>query len=161
MDQEYGLNAISWEDKGFEDRTVDRLMVAFTENLNIDDMLLCKCLSEQLISDDDVSRIGATLKAGRRCEAVRDLLLRIKRNPPNYLETFCGVLGYSKSNFFLESRVKEGTLNQRITCIIDKISISRLASVRRHCTYPRELISCYKSPGYEVANREIMREITI
>jgi len=78
--EEYSLNTISLEDKEFADRTVDRLMAAFTENLNIDDMLLCKCLSEQLISDDDVSRIGATLKAGRRCEAVRDLLLRIKRN---------------------------------------------------------------------------------
>ena len=104
--------ACNWRDKKFADRTIDHLMDVFTENLDVDDALLAKCLSKGLITGNDAFRIGATLKAGRNCEAVTDLLLHIKRSPPDYLETFCGVLDGSKSRF-LVPRINEGMLDHR------------------------------------------------
>ena len=105
---------MSWESKKFADRTIDRLMDVFTENLDVNDMLLAKCLSKGLITGDDSSRIGATIKAGRKCEAVRNLMLRVKRNPPDYLETFCGVLDDSELHF-LVLRINEGTEKDSLT----------------------------------------------
>ena len=97
------------DDKKVEDRTIGSLMDLFVQNLNVDDKLLDKCLSKELITEEAVSRIGGALRDGHRSDAVKDLLLSIKENPHNYLKTFCGVLDNSKSNFYLVSRLKEGT----------------------------------------------------
>ena len=99
---------MAWDDKKFADRTIDGLMDVFTENLDVDDTLLAKCLAKGLITGEDSCRIGATVKAGRNGEAVRDLMLHIKRSSPEYLETFCGVLDDCKSRF-LVPRINEGT----------------------------------------------------
>ena len=103
------------DDKKVEDRTIGSLMDLFVQNLNVDDKLLDKCLSKELITEEAVSRIGETLRDGHRSDAVKDLLLSIKENPHNYLKTFYGVLDSSKSNFYLSSRLKEGT--ERLTYV--------------------------------------------
>lgn len=89
---------MSLETKKIEDRTVDRLMDQLTKNLDVDD-ILGRCLSEELITDEDMGRIGATIKAGKNTEAGRDLMSRVKRSFPGYLETFYKILLDSKSNF--------------------------------------------------------------
>ena len=94
------MSTISFEEKKNEDKTVDRLMDKFTSNLDADD-IMDKCLSKGLIMENDLSRIGATLKRGRTAQAVRDLMLSVKRSAPGYLKTFCSILNDSKSSFLL------------------------------------------------------------
>ena len=91
---------MSLEEKKIEDKTIDRLMDKFTSNLDADD-IVDKCLSKGLITENDLSRIGATLKHGRTAQAVRDLMLSVKRSAPGYLKTFCGILNDSKSSFLV------------------------------------------------------------
>ena len=91
---------MSLEEKKIEDKTVDRLMDKFTSNLDADD-IMDKCLSKGLITENDLSRIGATLKHGRTAQAVRDLMLSVKRSAPGYLKTLCGILNDSKSSFLV------------------------------------------------------------
>ena len=94
------MSTISFEEKKIEDKTIDCLMDKFTSNLDADD-IVDKCLSKGLITENDLSRIGATLKHGRTAQAVRDLMLSVKRSAPGYLKTFCGILNDSKSSFLL------------------------------------------------------------
>lgn len=89
---------MSLDGKKIEDSTINSLMDEFTRNLDVDD-ILAKCLSKGLITEDDMSRIGATVRNGRNSEAVRDLMIRVKRSPPGYLDTFYGILNDSKSSF--------------------------------------------------------------
>ena len=101
---------MSLEGKKFEDKTIDRLMDVFTKNLDVDD-ILAKCLEEELITDEDLSRIGATLRGGRNNDAVRDLMSRIKKSAPGYLEKFYVILDDSKSKFlapYVEQGKKRG-----------------------------------------------------
>ena len=97
---------MSLEGKKIEDRTVDRLMDQLTSNLEVNDVA-DKCLAEELITSDDLARITATVNAGRKTEAVRDLMLHVKRSPPGYLEKFYSILNDSKSSF-LAPYVREG-----------------------------------------------------
>ena len=94
------MSTMSLEEKKTEDKTVDRLMDKFTSNLDVDDVI-DKCLSKGLITENDLSRIGATLKHGSTSQAVRDLMLSVKRSAPGYLEMFCGILKDSKSGFLV------------------------------------------------------------
>ena len=86
------------EGKKIEDKTMDRVLHEFTGNLDVED-ILARCLSEELITADDMSRISATVKNGRTTEAVTDLMLRVKRSAPGYLKTFYEILNDSKSQF--------------------------------------------------------------
>ena len=99
---------MSFGEKKFEDKTIDRLMDVFTKNLDVDD-ILAKCLQEELITDEDLTRIGATLRDGKNNAAVRDLMSHIKRSAPGYLEKFYVILNDSKSNF-LAPYMAEGTM---------------------------------------------------
>ena len=94
------MSTMLLEEKKIEDKAVDRLMDKFTSNLDADN-IVDKCLSKGLITENDLSRIGATLKLGSASQAVRDLMLSVKRSAPGYLKTFCGILNDSKSNFLV------------------------------------------------------------
>ena len=87
--------------KLMEDKTVDRIMDQLTTNLDVNDVL-SKCLSEGLVTVNDMSRIGVTLSSGNNAEAVRDLMSCVKRSPPGYLKKFCGILSDSKSKFLIQ-----------------------------------------------------------
>ena len=91
---------MSLEEKEIEDETIDRFMDKFTNHLDVDS-ILDKCLSKGLITANDMSKINATLKGGGTAQAVRDLMLCVKRSPPGYLTTFCGILNDSKSSFLV------------------------------------------------------------
>ena len=97
---------MSLEGKKIEDKTVDRLMDDLTKNLEVED-IVDKCLSKELITADNLASITAKLNAGKKTEAVRELMLHIKRSAPGYLETFYGILLDSKSSF-LAPYVAEG-----------------------------------------------------
>ena len=97
---------MSLEGKKIEDKTIDRLMDEFTRNLDVNDVA-DKSLSKELITSNDLDRITATVNAGKKTEAVRDLMSHVKRSPPGYLETFYGILQDSKSSF-LAPYVAEG-----------------------------------------------------
>lgn len=99
--------------KKIEDRTVDRLMDDLTRNLEVNDVI-DKCLSEELITEEDLSRITATVNAGKKAEAVRDLMSHVKRSAPGYLTTFYGILKDSKSSF-LAPTVAEGRKGREVT----------------------------------------------
>ena len=86
------------EGKRIEDKTMDRVLHEFTGNLDVED-ILARCLSKELITADDMSRISATVKNGRTTDAVTDLMLRVKRSAPGYLKTFYEILYDSKSQF--------------------------------------------------------------
>ena len=101
---------MSLDGKKFEDKTVNGLMDKLTENLEVNDVL-DKCLSKELITEEDLTRITATVNAGKKVEAIRDLMTHIKRSPPGYLETFYGILLDSKSSF-LAPYVAEGMLEK-------------------------------------------------
>ena len=73
-------------------------MDMFTKHLDVDS-ILDKCLSKGLITANDMSKINATLKGGGTAQAVRDLMLCVKRSAPGYVKTFCGILNDSKSSF--------------------------------------------------------------
>ena len=94
----YTIISLIMEGKKIEDKTIDRLMDDFTRNLDVDD-ILAKCLSKGLITEEDMGRIGATVKNGRTAEAVRDLMSRVKRSAPGYLSKFYEILLDSKSDF--------------------------------------------------------------
>ena len=94
------------ERKKYEDTTIDRLMDKFTEHLDAN-TILDKCLSKGLITEDNLSEIGATLKSGRNTQAVRDLMKYVRRSPPGYLDTFYKILNDSKASF-LAPYVAEG-----------------------------------------------------
>ena len=100
------VTTMSLEEKKIEDKTVDRLMDEFTSNLDMDGDLLAKCLSKELITANDICRIGATLRRGMTREAAMDLMLHVKRSCPGYLKTFCAILEDSKSRF-LASYIEE------------------------------------------------------
>lgn len=100
------------EGKKIEDKTMDRVMHEFTQNLDVDD-ILARCLSEELITADDMGRISATVRDGRTSAAVTDLMLRVKRSAPGYLKTFYEILNDSKSQFLasvLAAGMKMGAL---------------------------------------------------
>ena len=109
----YTIILLVMEGKKIEDKTVDRLMDEFTTNLDVGD-ILAKCLSKELITGDDMSRIDATIKNGRTAEAVRDLMSRVKRSAPGYLTKFYEILLDSKSEF-LAPYVAEGMTRARLT----------------------------------------------
>ena len=94
------MSIMSLEEKKIEDKTVDHLMDKFTSNLDADD-IVDKCLSKGLITENDLSRISKTLMHGRTTQAVRDLMLSVKRSAPGYLKTFCDILNDSKSGFLV------------------------------------------------------------
>ena len=101
------------EGKKIEDKTIDRLMDDLTRNLDVED-ILAKCLSKELITDDDMGRIGAIVKNGRTAEAVRDLMLHVKKSAPGYLTKFYEILLDSKSEF-LAPYVAKGMTRARLT----------------------------------------------
>ena len=101
---------MSLEGKRIEDKTVDRLMSKLTENLEINDVM-DKCLSEELITEEDLTRITATVNAGKKAEAIRDLMSHVKRSPPGYLTTFYRILEDSKSSY-LAPDVAKGMLEK-------------------------------------------------
>ena len=72
---------MSLEEKKIEDKTVDRLMDKFTSNL-VADNIVDKCLSKGLTTENDLSRISKTLTRGSTSQAVRDLMLSVKRSAP-------------------------------------------------------------------------------
>ena len=92
---------MSLETKKIEDKTIDRLMDKFTSHLDVDDILLAKCLSNGLITEDNMSKIGDIFRAGRTAEAAMKLMSHVKRSAPGYLKKFCDILNDSKSNFLV------------------------------------------------------------
>ena len=91
---------LSIEDKKIEDKTVGRLMDEFTRNLDVNG-ILAACLSKELITTEDMSRIGVTLSNGKIDEAAGDLRLHVQKSRPGYLKTFCEILEDSKSSFLV------------------------------------------------------------
>ena len=92
---------MSLETKKIEDKMIDRLMDEFTSHLDVDDILLAKCLSKGLIMEDNMSRIGTIFRGGRTAESAMDLMSHVKRSAPGYLKTFCDILNDSKSSFLV------------------------------------------------------------
>ena len=70
---------MSLETKKIEDKTIDRLMDKFTSHLDVDDILLVKCLSKGLIMEDNMTKIGDIFRAGRTTEAAMKYVTRQKK----------------------------------------------------------------------------------
>ena len=113
---------MSLEMKKIEDKTIYRLMDKFTSHLDVDDILLAKCLSKELITEDNMSKIGDIFRGGRTAEAAMKLMSHVKRSAPGYLKTLCDILSDSKSSFLVpcieeECRIQCEENGKPVSCI--------------------------------------------
>ena len=128
---------MSLETKKIEDKTIDRLMDMFTSHLDVDDILLAKCLSKELITEDNMSKIGDIFRGGRTVEAAMKLMSHIKRSAPGYLKTLCDILSDSKSSFLVpfieeEYRIQCEENGKPVSCIF-----SPPTATTHDCSPPR------------------------
>ena len=92
-----------------EINSLNRVIDKLTKNLDLNEVL-DSLLAKELISEELYSEINQMLQNGKRVEANRNVIDKIKLNPPGFLETFIAILRENERTKYLGDVVDEGQL---------------------------------------------------
>lgn len=92
-----------------EINSLNRIIDKLTKNLDLNEVL-DSLLAKELISQELHSEINQMLQNGKRVEANRNVIDKIKLNPPGFLVTFIAILRENERTKYLGDVVDEGQL---------------------------------------------------